>query len=244
MELKICWMYHNIMDLYGDKGNMMVLKKRCLDRNIDIIIDTCGMNEEKDLSTYDLVFLGGGADKEQKMIIQDLLARKENIIKAMNEKTFFFLVCGGYQLFGKYYIGSNQEKIEGLNIFDYYTESDENHRCVGNIAIEVNLDGNTFKVVGFENHGGQTKNVDQPLGKVLSGFGNTYESTFEGFYNGQVIGTYMHGPLFPKNPKVADFVIYKSLKKRNPQLTLNDLQPLDDTLENKALEAMLNKLSV
>ncbi len=244
MELKVCWMYHNIMDLYGDKGNMMVLKKRCLDRNIEIVIDTCGINEEKDLCDYDLIFLGGGADKEQKMIISDLLSRKENILKAIDEKSFFFLVCGGYQLFGQYYIGSNNEKIDGLNIFEYYSESDEGHRCVGNIAIEVNLNGNTFKMVGFENHGGQTKNVSSPLGKVLKGYGNTYESTYEGFYSGQVLGTYMHGPLFPKNPQMADFVIYKGLKKRNPDLKLEDLQLLDDTLEHKALDAMLHRLGV
>lgn len=242
MELKVCWMYHNIMDLYGDKGNMMVLTKRCKDRNIDIIIDTCGIDENKDLCDYDLIFLGGGADKEQHLVIEDLRARKENIVKAMDENSFFFLVCGGYQLFGQYYIDGNQEKIEGLKLFDYYSETDENHRCTGNIAVEVNLDGNVFKAVGFENHGGQTKNVTTPLGKVIKGYGNTYDSKQEGFYNGKVLGTYMHGPLFPKNPKIVDFVIYKALKKRNPDLQLSDLQVLDDTLENKALLAMLKRL--
>lgn len=242
MELKVCWMYHNIMDLYGDKGNMMVLTKRCNDRNIDIVIDTCGINETKDLCDYDLIFLGGGADKEQHLVIEDLRARKDNIQKAMDENSFFFLVCGGYQLFGQYYIDGNQEKIEGLKLFDYYSETDENRRCTGNIAIEVNLDGNVFKAVGFENHGGQTKNVSTPLGKVIKGYGNTYDSKLEGFYNGKVLGTYMHGPLFPKNPKIVDFVIYKALKKRNPNLQLSDLQVLDDTLENKALLAMLKRL--
>lgn len=137
MKLKVCWMYHDIMDLYGDKGNMMVLTKRCKDRGIDIEIDTCAIGEKKDLSKFHLMFLGGGADKEQHMLIDDLLARKSNIQKAMDNNTFIFLVCGGYQLFGQYYIDANNEKIEGLKFFDYYTESGDNgKRCIGNIAIQ------------------------------------------------------------------------------------------------------------
>ena len=176
MELNVCWMYHDIMDLYGDKGNMMVLKKRCLDRGIQIKIDTLSIKDECDLSTYDLLFLGGGADKEQKMLIDDLLSRKENIAKAMNENTFILLICGGYQLFGQYYISADNEKIEGLKFFDYYTETGSNGtRCIGNIAIECDLDGNKITAVGFENHGGQTRNVKTPLGHVLHGYGNSFE---------------------------------------------------------------------
>ena len=244
MELNVCWMYHDIMDLYGDKGNMMVLKKRCLDRGIQIKIDTLSIKDECDLSTYDLLFLGGGADKEQKMLIDDLLSRKENIAKAMNENTFILLICGGYQLFGQYYISADNEKIEGLKFFVYYTETGSNGtRCIGNIAIECDLDGNKITAVGFENHGGQTRNVKTPLGHVLHGYGNSFEGKQEGFYNGQVLATYMHGPLLPKNPEITDFVIYKALKKRNPDITLQDLAPLDDTLEHQAKEYMLKRLS-
>lgn len=243
MELRICWMYHDIMDLYGDKGNMMVLSKRCEDRGIKAVIDTLAIGEERDLSAYDLLFLGGGADKEQMMLIDDLLSRKDNIKEAMDQGTFVLLICGGYQLFGQYYISADLEKIEGLKFFDYYTETGTNGtRCIGNIAIECNLDGEHITAVGFENHGGQTRNVSTPLGKVLHGYGNSFEGKQEGFYNGQVLATYMHGPLLPKNPKIADFVIYKSLKKRNPDIMLKDLSPLDDELEQKANEYMLERL--
>lgn len=245
MKLKICWMYHDIMDLYGDKGNMMVLEKRCNDRDIEIEIDTCAIGEDKDLSTYHLVFLGGGADKEQKMLMHDLLARKNNIQKAMDEGTFFFLVCGGYQLFGQYYISADNERIEGLHFFDYYTTTGSNGmRCIGNIAISCILDEEEIIAVGFENHGGQTCDVISPLGTVLSGYGNRFEGKREGFYNGQVFATYMHGPLLPKNPKIADFIIYKSLKKEFPDLRLQDLKQLDDRLENQARDKMLERLGV
>ena len=245
MELRVCWMYHDIMDLYGDKGNMMVLKKRCEDRNIAITIDTLAIGDERDLTQYDLLFLGGGADKEQMMLIDDLLSRKDNIKEAMEQNTFVLLICGGYQLFGQYYISADNEKIEGLNFFDYYTDTGSNGtRCIGNIAIECNLDGEKIIAVGFENHGGQTCGVTTPLGNVLSGYGNSFEGKKEGFYNGQVLATYMHGPLLPKNPEIADFVIYKGLKKKHPQLSLHDLLPLDDTLEQQAKEAMLKRLSL
>lgn len=240
MKLKICWMYHDLMDLYGDKGNIQVLKMRCLDRGIECVVDTCSLNEEKDLSEYDLLFIGGGADKEQMMLVNDLLRRKENLQKAIDSGTFILLICGGYQLFGQYYLDGDGNKIEGLGFFDYYTESASREiRCIGNIAIEVNLDGEVFKAVGFENHGGQTKNVKTPLGKVLAGQGNSFGCGYEGFYNGQVLGTYMHGPLLPKNPKIADIVIQKALSKRYQDVKLIEL---DDTLEMKAQEVMLDRI--
>ena len=155
------------------------------------------------------------------------------------------MICGGYQLFGQYYISADNEKIEGLKFFDYYTTTGSNGtRCIGNIAIRCNLDGHEITAVGFENHGGQTCNVATPLGKVISGYGNSFDSGYEGFYNGSVLGTYMHGPLFPKNPEIVDFVIYKSLKKNHPDVQLEDLIQLDDTLEEKAKEAMLKRLQV
>lgn len=240
MNLKICWMYHDLMNLYGDKGNIQVLKMRCAARGIDCIVDTCTLKEDRDLSDYDLIFIGGGADKEQRLVAEDLLTRKENILKAMNDHAFVLLICGGYQLFGQYYIDGDGHKIEGLNIFDYYTESSSrDERCIGDIAIEAELDGEKILVAGFENHGGQTKNVKSPLGKVLSGHGNTFHNGFEGFSHPQVLATYMHGPLLPKNPRIADYVIRKALSKRYGDV---ELKPLDDTLEDKARQVVLDKL--
>lgn len=242
MKLKVLWMYHDLMDLYGDKGNARVLKVRCEKRGIDCEVDTCTIGEDKDIRDYDVFFLGGGADHEQSLITEDLMGRKEQIREAMDNKTAFLLICGGYQLFGQYYRDQDGNMIEGLGFFDYYTEaSDRDHRCIGNIAIETTIDGETFQAVGFENHGGQTKNVASPFGRVLKGHGNMYQSQYEGFMNSQVIATYMHGPLLPKNPKIADAIITRGLKKRYEDVQLD---PLDDEIENKAREVMLKRLGV
>lgn len=242
MQVKILWMYHDLMDLYGDKGNIQVLKTRCQKRGIECVVDTCSLGDEVDCSAYDCIFIGGGADKEQGLLVDDLRARRDNLLKAMNEQTFIFLVCGGYQLFGKYYLDGDGHKIEGLGFFDYYTESSSREdRCIGNIAIEVELNGEKIKVVGFENHGGQTKGVTQPFGKVLAGHGNTFKNGFEGFYNGCVLGTYMHGPLLPKNPQIADLILQKALNKRYGKV---DLVELDDKLEHQARQVILHRLNV
>ncbi|MCR5794229.1 MAG: glutamine amidotransferase [Solobacterium sp.] len=242
MKLKMVWMYHDLMDLYGDKGNTEVIRRRCEKRGIECVVDTCTIGEEADLSSYDLFFLGGGADREQSLIFEDLISRKQDIEKAMESGTTFLLICGGYQLFGKYYKDQDGNIIDGLGFFDYYTEStDRDHRCIGNIALEVTMDGDTFKAVGFENHGGQTKNVTTPLGKVLFGHGNTYKSGYEGFVRDNVLATYMHGPLLPKNPMIADRIIKRALKRSYGDVTL---EKLDDTIEDKAREVMLKRLKV
>ena len=242
MKLKILWMYHDLMDLYGDKGNIEVLRTRAEKRGIECIVDTCTLNEKKTIEDYDLFFLGGGADREQQLIYKDLLERKDGIQKAMDAGSAFLLICGGYQLFGKYYKDQDGNILESLGFFDYYTvASDRDHRCIGNIALEATIDGETFKMVGFENHGGQTENVATPLGKVLSGHGNMYQSAYEGFMNDQVIATYMHGPLLPKNPKAADKILKRALRRNYGD---TELEPLDDTLEIKAQEVMLKRLGV
>ena len=245
MKIRVCWMYHDIMDLYGDKGNMMVLKKRCEDRNIQFELETCGIGEIKDLSTFDLIFLGGGADKEQISLIPDLLSRKENIQKAMDENTFILLICGGYQLFGQYYIAADGSKIEGLKFYDYYTDTGKaGSRCIGNIILDATLDDLHTKIIGFENHGGQTMNVSKPLGKVLCGYGNHFTAGYEGFYDGKILGTYLHGPLLPKNPDVADFVIMKAIQKQHPNFKLSDLIKLDDTFEKNARQALFDRFNI
>lgn len=241
-ELNILWMYHDLMDLYGDKGNIQVLKTRTERRGIRCSVTACTIGEPADATDYDLFFLGGGADHEQTLIYEDLLSRRGNIAQALAEGTAFLLICGGYQLFGQYYKDQDGKVIDGLGFFDYYTEATtRDHRCIGNIAVQVNMDGCTFNAVGFENHGGQTKNVSTPLGKVLKGHGNTYNGGYEGFVNDTVLATYMHGPLLPKNPQIADLVIKRALKKRYGE---TELEALDDTLEDKAREVMLKRLRV
>lgn len=240
MDLKILWMYHDLMDLYGDKGNAEVLRRRAEKRGIEVTLDTCTIGEEKNIDDYDLFFLGGGADKEQNLIFADLIQRKKSIQQAMDHKTAFLLICGGYQLFGQYYKDQDGNVVEGLKFFDYYTiAGDRDSRCIGNIAVETTMDGKTFKAVGFENHGGQTKNVSTPFAKVLNGHGNEMNSGYEGFMNDQVLATYMHGPLLPKNPDIADAILKRALKKRYGEV---ELEALDDTIEYKAQEVMLKRL--
>ena len=242
MELKILWMYHDLMDLYGDKGNIETLRYRASKRGINVIVDTCTLQEERNIEDYDIFFLGGGADKEQTLIYKDLLERKKSILKAKESGTAFLLICGGYQLFGQYYLDQDGQKIDGLGIYDYYTESsDRDHRCIGNIVVETNIHDKKVTVVGFEHHGGQTKEVSNPFGKVLVGHGNTFDSGFEGYMDTQTIATYMHGPLLPKNPDIADEVILRGLKRR---YTLDYLEPLQDSLEHAAHDAMLKRLNV
>ena len=235
-------MYHDLMDLYGDKGNIETLRYRASKRGINVVVDTCTLQEERDIEEYDIFFLGGGADKEQTLIYKDLLARKESILKAKESGTAFLLICGGYQLFGQYYLDQDGQKIDGLGIYDYYTESsDRDHRCIGNIVVKTNIHDKEVTVVGFENHGGQTKAVSNPFGKVLVGHGNTYKGEYEGYMDAQTIATYMHGPLLPKNPAIADEVILRGLNRR---YAVDQLEKLQDTLENAAHDAMLKRLNV
>ena len=141
MNLKILWMYHDLMDLYGDKGNAEVLRRRAEKRGIEVQLDTCTIGEEKNIDEYDLFFLGGGADKEQNLIFADLLQRKQSIQTAMDHKTAFLLICGGYQLFGQYYKDQDGNVIEGLKFFDYYTVAgNRDERCIGNIAVETTME--------------------------------------------------------------------------------------------------------
>ncbi len=241
-ELKILYLYPDILELYGDFGNIQVLRYRLEQRGIKAIIDSYSIDDiAPDFTQYDLVFAGGGADQEQGILSQDLLKHKDNIKKAIDDGVFFLLICGAYQLFGKYYKGVEGNIIPGLEIFDYYTEAieDRKKRCIGNIVIEANLNGNLTKIIGFENHGGQTYGISSPFGKVLCGNGNQFGSNDEGFFLNNVIATYLHGPLLSKNPELADFIIKYCLdRKYNEDITL---EALDDNFENLCRNQLLDR---
>ena len=172
---------------------------------------------------------------------EDLLKHKDNIKKAIEQGVFFLLICGSYQLFGKYYKGVDGNIIPGLEVFDYYTEAiaDRKKRCIGNIVIETNLNGNKIKIIGFENHGGQTYGIETPFGSVLFGNGNKFGDTNEGFFLDNVIATYLHGPLLSKNPELADYIIKHCLDRKYDENIV--LQPLDDSFENNCREQLLNR---
>ncbi len=194
-ELQILYLYPDILELYGDYGNIQVLKYRLEKRGIKAIITpyTIGDNAPN-FKDFDIVFAGGGADQEQSILAKDLIKYKDNIKEAIENKVFFLLICGAYQLFGKYYKDVDGNIIDGLDVFPYYTEAinDRKKRCIGNIIIDVTLNGNKTKVIGFENHGGQTFDINTPFGEVLFGNGNKFGDTNEGFFLENVIATYLH----------------------------------------------------
>lgn len=183
----------------------------------------------------------GGADQEQSILAKDLIQYKDNIKEAVKEGVFFLLICGAYQLFGKYYKGVEGNIIPGLEIFDYYTEAilDRKKRCIGNIVIEVSLNDIKTKIIGFENHGGQTFDIDTPFGDVLLGNGNKFRDNKEGFFLPNVIATYLHGPLLSKNPELSDYIIQYCLKRKYQEEIM--LEPLDDSFENLCRKQLLER---
>lgn len=248
-ELKILYLYPDMLDLYGDIGNIKILKYRLEKRGINVIVDNYSINDPKpNFVNYDIIFAGGGADNEQQILSEDLLKHKDDIKIAKEQGTFLLLICGAYQLFGKYYKGVEGNIIPGLEIFDYYTEAnpDRSKRCIGNIIIEAKLGNNKTRVIGFENHGGQTFDIKTPFGKVLYGNGNKFGDEFEGYFEKNVVATYLHGPLLSKNPELADYIIKYCLERKyNEKITLD---PLDDEFENKCriqlFDRFLNKDNV
>lgn len=242
-SLKILHMYPAMLDLYGDSGNVEILGYRCKKRGISLEVSKHDLGDrETDFTDYDIIYLGGGADFEQQLLADDLLCLKDKIRAAYENGTYFLMICGGYQLMGQYYKDSNGKKIPGLGLFDYYTAASTNKRCrcIGNIVVETELDGEKYKVIGFENHGGQTTNVSSPFGTVLAGNGNEFESKTEGYCEKNVTATYLHGPLLSKNPKLADHIIsYCMTRKLGEKYTLAEM---DDRLENECRSLLFKRL--
>ena len=179
-EIKLLYLYADMLELYGDYGNIQVLKYRLEKRGIKLIVDKYSLEDnEPDFNSYDIIFAGGGADKEQSILSNDLIRYKKNIKTALNNGVFFLLICGAYQLFGKYYKDVDGNIIPGLEIFDYYTEAieDRKKRCIGNIIIKSKINDIETEVIGFENHGGQTYNIKVT---VTDNAGNTKEATVAG----------------------------------------------------------------
>lgn len=243
-SLKLLHMYPNVLDLYGDGGNVEVLKYRCKKRGIELIVTPHYLDtpDTADFSQQDIIYLGGGADYEQQLLAQDLLSCKDKIAAAHKNGVFMLMICGGYQLMGQYYKDSNGEKIPGLGLFSYYTQASRNKRdrCIGNIVIDTQICDGDYKVIGFENHGGQTANVATPFGKVLHGNGNVRGGEFEGYVEENVIATYLHGPLLSKNPKLADHIISYCMKRKGESA---ELAPLNDKLEEACRKQLLKRLS-
>jgi lipid II isoglutaminyl synthase (glutamine-hydrolysing) len=227
-ELRVCALYPDLMNIYADRGNMLMLERRCAWRGIGFRLGAAGLGEAIDPDA-DLFYIGGGQDRDQALCARDLATVKRDALHAAADAGKVVLaVCGGYQLLGhSYELG--EEELPGVGLVDLHTVREPGPRLIGNVAIEVELHGEPTVLAGFENHGGRTYlgAGAQPLGRVLSGHGNNGRDGFEGVRRDNVIGTYLHGPLLPKNAHFADWLIAAALG-------LERLAPLEDALEDDA----------
>ncbi len=241
--IRIAHLFPELLNLYADQGNLAVLAKRAMLRDIEVSITPVKLGCQLDLATTDLVMLGGGSDREQAVVGKELLRYKADLQEAVDAGLPILAVCGGYQLLGSYYELPNKERIKGLSLLDFASIAGPS-RLIGNIAIEwLQADGSlTGKtIVGFENHGGRTHHNYPALGRVLQGHGNNGEDHLEGIQYKGIVATYIHGPLLPKNPHIADHLLQKALRYRG---YFEPLSPLDDELAFMAHNDMLKRLGV
>jgi lipid II isoglutaminyl synthase (glutamine-hydrolysing) len=233
--LRVCALYPELMNIYADRGNLLVLERRCAWRGIGFELTSSSLGEPLDPHAHDLFYLGGGQDRDQRLCAKDLIETKREALHAAAAREAIVLgVCGGYQLLGRSYT-LGEEQIEGVGLLDVETVREDGARLIGNVAIEVLLDrdasGPGELLAGFENHGGRTRLAPgaQALGRVLKGHGNDGRSGMEGARSANTIGTYLHGPLLPKNVWFADWLIARALG-----LDPRQLAPLADELEREA----------
>jgi CobQ-like glutamine amidotransferase family enzyme len=241
MELRICHMYPDVLNLYGDRGNIICLTDRLKWRGIDCRVTRLPIGETASLADFDLIFIGGGQDFEQQVLLEDLHRGKDREIRAAVEDGRTFLtICGGYQMLGGYYETHEGVRCDFIGALDLYTVGSDT-RMIGNYKFQCSPESGGSVVVGFENHSGKTwlGSGVQPLGKVLAGFGNNGEDGTEGARYKNVFGTYSHGPLLPKNPQLCDFIIKTALERR---CGASELPPLADEAENEAHDAMAQRL--
>jgi CobQ-like glutamine amidotransferase family enzyme len=230
MKLTIGHLYPDLLNLYGDRGNIACMVRRCLWRGIRAETIEINAGDSIDFEKLDIVLLGGGSDREQMIVCRKLRKVREQFRDYVENNGVVIAVCGGYQLLGKYY-RTDAGTIEGLHLLDLYTEQGEG-RLIGNIILSSELSDSP--VVGFENHGGRTcLNGCRPFGRVLYGAGNDGRSGYEGVIYKNVIGTYLHGPLLPKNSQICDYLLEKALARKYGPVKL---EKLDDRLERAANE--------
>jgi lipid II isoglutaminyl synthase (glutamine-hydrolysing) len=237
MRVRLCALYPEQMNIYADRGNIMLLRRRCEWRGIDFEYAASGPGESFDPAAHDFLYMGGGQDRDQRIVAADLVrTKRQALAEAVEDGAVLLAVCGGYQLLGhSYQLGD--ERIQGLGLADLETVREPGPRLIGNVEIEVELDGAPRRLAGFENHGGRTHlgAGASPLGRVIKGFGNNGKDGYEGVRRRNMIGTYLHGPLLPKNAWLADRLIQLALARRAGSEP--ELDPLDDALEAAAHES-------
>ncbi|MFA6533356.1 MAG: hypothetical protein WCT22_05185 [Patescibacteria group bacterium] len=244
MQINIGWLYPDLMNTYGDRGNIITLNYRILKMGIKPIINKISINQSGDMiSKMDILFMGGAQDKQQEIVNEDLKKKGTFLKKAIEKEVPGLYVCGAYQFLGKYYKEADGNIINGIGVFDLYTESPGLNvpRCIGNIVIESKKFPGV-RLVGFENHGGRTYLTDKKLAfaRVVKGYGNNGEDQTEGIYFKNSFGTYLHGPILPKNPEIADYLIKKAVERKYGKDI--KLKKLDNSWEEKARSWVIDKL--
>jgi CobQ-like glutamine amidotransferase family enzyme len=234
------WLYPDLMNIYGDRGNILTLMKRAEWRGYEVRLFELRRGTTRHMDEVDVFFFGGGQDREQALVYEDLIEHKQAPLeKAVAAGAAVLAVCGGYQLLGHYYRTADGEKFPGIGLIDVRTEAGK-RRFIGDVVVDAgDMSIEPSTLVGFENHSGRTflGQESKPLGRVLTGFGNNGRDHTEGFLQGGVLGTYLHGSLLPKNPHLADYLISKGLSRRGAA----ELSPLDDSAELAAHARMVER---
>lgn len=237
LKISIAHLYPKLLNLYGDMGNIITLTKRCQWRGIEVEFEQINIGDA--IKNHDLYFIGGGQDKQQEEVADELYSQKSELLSQRDDGAVFLGICGGYQLFGHYYQPHDKDKLNGISLMDAYTVAGKK-RFIGNVTVKTDfLEPNTL--VGFENHSGLTylQGDTKPLGIVSVGNGNNSKDGFEGGRYKNVFGTYLHGSLLPKNPHFADYLISLALEKRyGEKITLSEL---DDKLELETHNSLIGK---
>ncbi|MBV8258665.1 MAG: glutamine amidotransferase [Actinobacteria bacterium] len=235
--MRVGHLYPDYLNIYADRGNIAVLSRRAAWRGHELEVTGLGLDDEIVPGAHDLYYVGGGQDREQLLVAENLAGKAEQLREAVAGGSALLAVCGGYQLLGRGYKGFHGEEMPGVGLLPLETLAGD-RRMIGDVLLECELEpGVRRTLAGFENHAGRTK-LDpgaEPLGRVLAGFGNDGESGFEGCRSGRVVGTYLHGPLLPRNPWLADWLLAQALAHRSGGEP-PELEPLEDGLEAQAHE--------
>lgn len=245
IKLTIHHLYAEMMNLYGDRGNVISLKKRCEWRGIPVEVVDVNLGDSLEPTGCDIFLLGGGQDREQALLADDLTRTKGADLRAVAEDGGVILgTCGGYQFMGHFYETPEGDKLPGVGILDLHTEPRKPHeeRLIGNVLIRVpDGSGSRREVVGFENHGGRTRLGDvEPFGEVVAGFGNNGEDGTEGARRHNAYGTYLHGSLLPKNPWLTDMLLLSAFRRVDDSF---DLDPLDESVERAAFASVAGRVA-